>query len=279
MVKVSQEPFILRRQRKKIDMQNFSKLPIRIVLINTQHPGNIGSAARAMKTMGFYELVLVDPLRYPAKEAVIMATGADDVLANAKIVNTLDEAIADCTLIFGTSARDRSLPWPLITPTKATDIAAIALQQNEKVAILFGREDKGLKNEELQRCHYHVQIPANPDYSSLNIAAAVQVITYQFRMNVESKMHTADDLKMMAGYDDERADNQTMELFFQHLNETLHQMDFLNYANPNRIMPRLRRVFNRAKPDVTEINILRGILSKIQWHLKQSQKQGNSHDN
>lgn len=240
---------------------------IRIVLINTHHPGNIGSAARAMKTMGFSDLVLVAPERYPAAEAGIMAAGADDVLANARVVSFLDEAIADCTLIFGTSARDRSLPWPLLTPVQTAELVSC---QSGQIAVLFGREDKGLLNDELQRCHYHVQIPANPEYSSLNLAAAVQVITYQLRMSLMTQHENYEELNLIQGYDAALADNKTLELFFQHLEETLHQIDFINPKNPNRIMPRLRRVFHRAKPDVTEINILRGILSKVQWQVKNS---------
>ncbi len=245
----------------------FNEIKVRIVLVNPSHPGNIGAAARAMKTMGFSELVLVQPKRYPAAEAGIMAAGADDILAYAKVVPTLDEAISDCNLVLGTSARDRSLPWPLVNPVQA---AKIMLHEAGKIAILFGREDKGLKNEELQRCHYHVQIPANPEYSSLNIAAAVQVLTYQLRMSYQQLevFQNKEQETLSQGYDDNLADDQTMELFFQHLDETLHQMDFLNPKNPNRIMPRLRRVFHRAKPDMTEINILRGILSKMQWHLQ-----------
>lgn len=244
----------------------FTEIKTRIVLINTSHPGNIGAAARAMKTMGFSDLVLVNPKRFPAAEAGIMAAGADDILANARVVKTLDEAIEDCTLILGTSARDRSLPWPLMNPAQA---ANIVLQSSGKTAILFGREDKGLKNEELQRCHYHVQIPANPAYSSLNIAAAVQVLTYQLRMSYETLDSSIPEHDTIAaGYDAELADNKTMELFFQHLDETLHQLKFISAENPNRIMSRLRRVFHRAKPDITEVNILRGILSKMQWHLE-----------
>lgn len=238
----------------------------RIVLINTSHPGNIGSAARAMKTMGFSDLVLVQPKRFPAVEAEYMAAGAEDVVANAKVVQTLDEAISDCTLILGTSARDRSLPWPLINPSEAADIV---LQEQGKTAILFGREDKGLKNEELQRCHYHVQIPANPDYSSLNLGAAVQVITYQIRMN---SLQSTERPDLSQGYDAEVADDKTMEGFFQHLDQTLQQMKFISPEHPNRIMPRLRRVFHRSKPDVTEIDILRGILKKMQWYLSQQQE-------
>lgn len=250
----------------------FNEIKIRIVLVNPSHPGNIGAAARAMKTMGFSDLVLVEPKRYPAAEAGILAAGADDILANAKVVATLNEAISDCTLVVGTSARNRSLPWPLVNPIQA---AEIILREPGQVAILFGREDKGLKNEELQRCHYHLQIPANPEYSSLNIAAAVQVITYQLRMSYQNFQSTSTEV-LSLGYDDKIADDSAMELFFQHLDETLHQLDFLTPKNPNRIMPRLRRLFHRAKPDMTEINIMRGILSKVQWYLQPKEKSNES---
>ena len=244
----------------------FTKLNTRIVLVQPSHPGNIGSAARAMKTMGFHDLVIVNPRRYPASEANMMAVGADDLLQKARVVKTLDEAIADCSLVLGTSARDRSLPWPLVYPPKA---AEIILSQNEsvKTAILFGREDKGLKNEELQRCHHHIQVPANPEYSSLNLASAVQVLCYQLRMSFVDAGEKPLKPDIEFGYDDFLADAKAMESFYQNLDEVLHEMEFLNRDTPNRVMPRIRRIFNRARIDHTELNILRGMLKKMRSHL------------
>jgi len=234
---------------------------IRIILVNTSHPGNIGSAARAMKTMGLEELYIVAPKRYPAMEATMMAAGADDILEKAKLVDTLDEALKDCQLILGTSARDRSLPWPMQWPHEAGEKIAENCDK-KKIAVLFGREDKGLKNEELQRCHYHIQIPANPDYTSLNLAQAVQVIAYEIRKNF-LKVEPAPK-----GYDTELADQHMMELLFQHLEQMLYDVEFLDPKTPNRVMPRLRRLLNRSEPDTTEVNILRGMLTEIQKKLK-----------
>lgn len=245
----------------------FKQLSTRIVLVQPSHPGNIGSAARAMKTMGFHDLVIVKPKRYPAPEANMMAVGADDLLQQARIVETLDEAIADCSLVLGTSARDRSLPWPLVHPPKAAEII-LGQAASVKTAILFGREDKGLKNEELQRCHHHIQIPANPEYSSLNLASAVQVLCYQLRMAFVDASEAPAKPDVEFGYDDEMADSATMESFFQHMDVTLHDMEFLDRDTPNRVMPRMRRIFNRARVDLTELNILRGMLSKMQSHLE-----------
>lgn len=229
----------------------------RIVLIHTSHPGNIGSAVRAMRTMGLQELYLVSPKRFPAKEATAMASGADELLARVKVVDELDQALQDCHMVWGTSARDRSLPWPMQTPKQAAAEMTTAMRQQKKIALLFGREDVGLSNEELQRCHYHIQISANPDYSSLNLAQAVQVICYELRM-----AGLAEPV-MTPGYDAEIATQEAMELFYQHLEKTLYGIEFLKPENPNRVMPRLRRLFNRARPDDAELAILRGILTEV----------------
>jgi len=249
----------------------FTPLDTRIVLVQPSHPGNIGSAARAMKTMGLHDLVIVNPKRYPAPEAKMMAVGADDLLQNARVVETLDEAIADCSLVLGTSARDRSLPWPLVHPPKAAEII-LSQDSSVKTAILFGREDKGLKNEELQRCHHHIQIPANPEYSSLNLAAAVQVLCYQLRMSYVDANEKPLKPSIEFGYDDALADAAAMESFFNNLDDVLHDIGFLNRDTPNRVMPRMRRLYNRARIDHTELNILRGMLSGIEKYMEKSGK-------
>ena len=225
----------------------------RIVLVNTSHPGNIGAAARAMKNMGLSELCLVDPQRYPCAEATARASGADDLLARAKCFGTLDAAIADAALVIGASARSRSLPVPMLDPRAC---AKLVYEQPEAqaVAILFGRERTGLTNEELDRCHYLVQIPSNPDYSSLNIAAAVQIIVYELRLLAGDGVN-ADPAAI------DYATAQQMEHFYQHLEETLVELAFLDPANPKQLMRRLRRLFGRTRPDQNEINILRGILT------------------
>lgn len=230
---------------------------IRIVLVNTSHPGNIGSAARAMKTMGLAELYLVSPEKFPHAKANEMAAGADDVLANAVVVDTLDEAIADCTLVVGTSARTRTIPWPLLMPRQMAEKISCE-PANSETAILFGREQSGLTNDELQRCHLHMQIPANPEYSSLNIAAAVQVVAYELRVASLTQDVLPDD------WDYRLATADEMEKFYLHLQEVLIHIDFLKMNAPRKLMTRLRRLFYRARPDVMEMNILRGMLSAVQ---------------
>jgi tRNA (cytidine32/uridine32-2'-O)-methyltransferase len=230
---------------------------IRIVLINTSHPGNIGSAARAMKTMGLADLYLVDPKQFPHGTARDMASGADDILQRAVVVETLDEAIADCTLVVGTSARDRTIPWPLLPPRQ---VAEKVRQEPEggRTAIIFGREQSGLTNEELHRCQLHVQIPANPDYSSLNLAAAVQVIAYELRVA------SLDPTEVPKEWDYRPASSDEMERLFDHMQQVLIQLDFLKLSAPRQLMTRLRRFFYRARPDVMETNIFRGMLRAIE---------------
>lgn len=232
----------------------------RIVLINTSHPGNIGSAARAMKTMGLKELYLVAPEKFPHQKAIEMASNAADVVESAIVVDDYQTAIADCTFVVGTSARSRKIPWPLISPHELGEKAALETQQG-KVAILFGREDSGLTNDELHSCHCHVHIPTNPEYSSLNIAAAVQVIAYELRVAALSEVEPQT-------WDYEFANAQSMEGFYEHLEKVLIDIDFLNPKVPRQLMTRLRRLFGRARPDVMEMNILRGILGAVEKFKK-----------
>lgn len=227
---------------------------IRIVLINTSHPGNIGSTARAMKTMGLTELYLVAPLQYPDPKAEEMASNAGDILQNAIVVSTLDEALADCGLIVGTSSRSRSIPWPMLSPREFAE-KAIKESVEHKVAVIFGREQSGLTNEELHRCHFHLHIPSNPNYCSLNLASAVQVIAYELQVASQAG-RVADDV-----WDYRFASADEMEGFYKHLERVLIEIDFLNPDAPRQLVPRLRRLFNRARLDEMEINILRGILT------------------
>ncbi|MCD6039173.1 MAG: trmJ [Gammaproteobacteria bacterium] len=229
---------------------------IRIVLVNTSHPGNIGAAARAMKTMGLEALYLVSPQLFPHPKATEMATGASDVLENAIRVETLAEAIADCHLIVGTSARSRTIPWPMLSPREFAE-KAIQEAGTAKVAVIFGREQSGLTNEELHCCHFHLQIPCNPTYTSLNIAAAVQVIAYELRMA------SLEEGKTQAEWDYPFATAAEAQGFYEHLERMLIAVDFLNPKVPRQLMTRLKRLFHRARPDTMEINILRGILGAI----------------
>lgn len=229
---------------------------IRIVLVGTTHPGNIGAAARAMKTMGLRRLYLVAPVGFPSAEATAMASGADDLLAAAVVCDTLDQAIADCRLVLGTSARMRTLDWSTLEPEEAT---ALALGESDRhpVAVLFGRERYGLTNDELKRCQHLLYIPTDPSYSSLNLAQAVQVIAYEL-----TRRSRAGAQRCRAG-NHQPVTSEVLESFFGHLEETLADIGFIR-KQPGKLMLRLRRLIHRARPDATEINILRGILSEIQ---------------
>lgn len=233
---------------------------IRVVLVNTSHPGNIGGVARAMKNMGLSQLYLVGPKRFPADEAVWRAASADDILDNAVVTETLDEAIEGCGLIIGTSARERRIPWPLFDPRQCGE----KVQQESSshpVALIFGREDRGLKNEELQKCHYHVHIPTNEEYSSLNLAAAVQVVSYEVRMAFLAQGQL--DRSVIRDWDIEPANNKEMEHFYGHLESTLLGTGFIDPAIPRQTMTRLRRLFNRIRMDKMELAMFRGILSGV----------------
>jgi len=242
----------------------FMSANIRIVLVNTTHPGNIGGVARAMKNMALGELHLVAPKKFPHVNADSRAAGATDLLEGAVIHETLEEAIADCQIVVGTSARGRHIPWPVVDPR---ELAAIVqpIAADKKIAIVFGREDRGLTNEELHLCQYHVHIPSNPDFSSLNLAAAVQVITYELRMaSIYAQENEQHKPQWGTDWDIELADSADLERLFKHLEETLVDIDFLDPENPRQLMPRLRRLYLRAMPDKVEVNVLRGILTATQ---------------
>lgn len=234
---------------------------LRVVLIETSHPGNIGAAARAMKVMGVSRLYLVRPHQFPCAEATARASGADDLLTRAVVCDSLDEALADCSLVLGASARLRSLPWPLSDARRAAQRAAAGAVAGQEVALVFGREHSGLSNEELQRCHYLLHIPANPDFSSLNLAAAVQVVSYELRMALLGDEPLAPDKGDYASADE-------LESFYAHLEQTLISVGFLDPDNPRQVMRRLRRLYNRARTERVELNILRGILTETQKRVR-----------
>ncbi|MDO6704650.1 tRNA (cytosine(32)/uridine(32)-2'-O)-methyltransferase TrmJ [Photobacterium sp. 1_MG-2023] len=240
---------------------------IRVVLVGTSHSGNIGSAARAMKVMGLSQLVLVEPACEIDGQAIALAAGAADIVENASVVGSLDEAIADCGLVIGSSARSRSLEWPQLNPREC-GLQSIEEAPSHPVALLFGRERTGLTNEELQKCHCHVYIPANPEYSSLNLAMAVQTISYEVRMAYLAKEAQAFPAEeTLAEYP------RTMELekFFDHLQEVMAQTQFISNRS-GMVMQKLRRLFVRARPEEQELNILRGILSSVQKSLSGQKK-------
>jgi len=232
---------------------------IRIVLIHTSHPGNIGSTARAMKTMGLSNLYLVKPKSFPDKQAVAMSAGATDILDKAVIVDRLQEAITDCQLVVGASARhERSIRWNIQTSRKCGELVVQQASDSHKVAILFGRESSGLTNEELAQCQQLLYIPANEEYSSLNLASAVQIISYECRMawlarqNKPAHKTTTQENLVTAS---------EMEAYYQHLENSMIQSGFLDPAKPKHLMARLRRLYGRIQLEKSELNILRGMLS------------------
>lgn len=234
---------------------------IRIVLVETTHPGNIGSTARAMKTMGLSNLYLVSPKIFPHQHAIEMAAGADDILEQAVVVDSLSDAIAPCHLVLGTSARRRDLDISLLNPhEQACMVFENAHQQ--QIAIVFGREHAGLTNDELLACHYHIHIPSNPEYSSLNLSQAVQIIAYEIRHVFQQN----NDINHQGLVD--FATQDEVERLFDHMKTVLIDVDFLKPSNPKKLMQRLRRLFNRARLEHNEVNILRGMMTQIQRSLK-----------
>ncbi len=236
---------------------------IKIVLVETSHSGNIGAVARAMKNMTMTNLCLVSPKLFPHADATARAAGADDILARAKIYETLQEAIADCTLVIGASARSRTISWTEVTPRECAE-KVVHEFGDEKIAIVFGRENSGLKNEELDLCRFLLHIPCNQNYSSLNIAAAVQVICYELFIAAQN----GEVARKVVGDEDDQelATNEQMELFYEHLAQTLADIDFMRTDKEKSLMRRLRRIYNRAELRSKEVDILRGILRLSQGH-------------
>lgn len=241
---------------------------IRIVLVRPTHPGNVGATARAMKNMSLRHLYLVAPEDFPSADATDRAVGADDVLENAVICASLDAALKDCHLVIGTSARQRRIEWPSLAPESCAQRLVEGAQLGP-VALLFGQERTGLLNAELDRCHFVVTIPADGNYSSLNLACAVQILAYEIhRAGLSGPSANPAD----AGEGGGAASDADMQRFYRHLEEVLQQIGFLDPANPRRLMRRLMRLFNRAALDHNEMNILRGILTAVQQHHEKLDK-------
>jgi len=242
-----------------MDYSNF----IKVVLVGTTHPGNIGAAARAIKTMGLSKLDLVCPKEFPSNEATYRSKAAKDILEKASIHETLFESVKGCEMVIGTSARNRKVPWPVLNPKNASIQINTAVKNNSKVAIVFGREDRGLTNEELGLCNLHIHIPTNEDYSSLNLAQAVQIVTYEIRMNfLESE-----SLKNDQEWDVELASAEQTERLIEHMDELMKEVEFYDTENPRKLLIRVRRFFKRSGIDVMETNIFRGLFSTIQKKL------------
>jgi tRNA (cytidine32/uridine32-2'-O)-methyltransferase len=233
---------------------------IRFVLVRTSHPGNIGSAARAIRTMGFERLELVAPARFPDTEANALAAGADEVLANAGIHDELIDSLAGSSLALGLSARRRGVNLPEISPREAAAQVLAAAARGEQVALVFGNERTGLENEELARCHAMVRIPSVDDFSSLNLSQAVQVMAYELRVAM-----LGDEAQVSTPVRDEPpADATQMEQFYVHLAQMLDDIEFHKGREPTTIMLRLRKLFQRAQPDERELRVLHGILADAQ---------------
>jgi len=254
---------------------------VRVVLMRTTHPGNIGAVSRAMKNMGLNQLYLVNGADETSQEARRRSAGAENILESAKVISSIDEALEGVHIVIGASARSRKMVWPLMNPRDCASLVLDRVFDDQsshpiKVALLFGQEASGLSNEELQRCHYHVNIPAAADFSSLNLAMAVQLVCYEIRMamlldksgdaphQLTSSILSSDD----DGWDEPPAAVEELEGFFKHLEETLIKIGFHNPDNPRLLMTRLRRLYQRSHLDKMEVNILRGILSAAQKHTK-----------
>ncbi|MDD2940332.1 MAG: RNA methyltransferase, partial [Acinetobacter harbinensis] len=245
----------------------------RIVMVNTTLPANIGSALRAMKTMGLSKLVLVAPKTYPHPDINALAAGAADLIDQIEIVARLEDAIQDCQLVFGTSARSRTIPWPLLDarPAAEKSLHAVVKQQQE-IAIVFGREDRGLTNEELAMANYHVTIPVNDDYGVLNVAQAIQVICYEMRMaalqlieqpqDTQATMQVTESQSMQ--WDEPLVTHDQMQQFYPHLEKMLAEIEFMDPKNPRLLPLRLRRLFGRIQLDTMEYHLLRGIFTRVQ---------------
>jgi tRNA (cytidine32/uridine32-2'-O)-methyltransferase len=246
---------------KKIKSDNLLN-SVKVVLVGTTHPGNIGATARAMKNMGILDLALVEPKEFPSDVATFRSKAAKDILEKASVHTSLEEAISECELVVGTSARGRTVPWPVLNPREAAEEMHKS-SLNGKVAIVFGREDRGLTNEELGLCNFHIHIPSDPEYSSLNLSQAVQILAYEIRLSYLQDRHVNKE-----SWDVELANNEQTERLINHMDELMHEVDFYDVENPRKLLVRVRRFFKRSKIDVMEANIFRGLFATIQKKLK-----------
>lgn len=244
---------------------------VRIVMVETSHSGNIGSAARAMKTMGLAQMILVNPKQFPDGLATAMASGAADVLQSAKVVSSLEEAVAGCSLVIGTSARQRSSAWPQVDARSASELVLDHLAQSAEVALVFGRENSGLTNQELDLCHYLGHVDTNPDYGVLNVAMGIQLFAYELRMQSKSRQGytTAQWRRKPASMDE-------LGQLYTHLEQTLLDIDYLKPAKNDRIMRRMKRLFHRAQLETKELLIFRGILRSMQRMAQLAKRSANS---
>ena len=238
---------------------------ISFILVGSTHPGNIGAAARAMKNMGIHQMGLVSPKEFPHEKAFFRAKAATDVLEKAVIYKSLKEAISETKLVIGTSARNRKVPWPIVSPSEAAEeIVSFSKTSEDKTAVVFGREDRGLTNEELGLCNLHVHIPSSDEYPSLNLSQAIQIIAYEIRLkalSLEGKLEKQE-------WDVPLAENAEIERLIEHFDELMQDVEFYETDNPRQLLTRVRRFFKRSKLDHMEANIFRGVFAAIQKKLK-----------
>lgn len=244
---------------------------IKIVMVQTTLPANIGSALRAMKTMGLSQLVLVAPKHFPHPDIDALSAGASDLIAQIQVVETLADAIADCQTVFATSARQRHLPWTLLDARQASHFAISAVQHQQNVAIVFGREDRGLTNEELALATHHLTIPVNEEYGVLNVAQAIQVVCYELRMAILQPSVQA--IPQVEYWDEPLVNQQQMQQFYTHFEQVLHDLDLFDPQNPRLLPLRLRRLFGRIQLDTVEYHLLRAMLARVHALSQQQEDQ------
>ena len=234
---------------------------INIVLVDTIHPGNIGSVARAMKTMGLSRLSLVNPRVFPSDDAIALSGNATDVLKNAKIYKNIREAIKDSTFVYATSSRDRSIQWPIKDAASAAKDIHTEVNNNKEISIIFGKEDRGLTNDELENANRLIEIPANPKYPVLNLAMSVQIISYEI-------FKSSSDVKLKEWRDYPEVNSEQLQMLIDHFIETAIDIDVIDPDNPKKIISRIKRMFTRLQPDEMEASFMRGFLSGIKKKLK-----------
>ena len=249
---------------EKKDALQFVEEAVKFILVGTTHPGNIGAAARAMKNMGIKQLGLVAPKQFPDEKAFYRAKAATDILENAQVHETLIEAVSGFQLVIGTSARNRKIPWPIMSPREAAQEILSNYKGANKIAVVFGREDRGLTNKELGLCNLHVHIPSSDEYSSLNLSQAIQIIAYEIRL----KALSTEGKSKKQEWDVPLAENAEIERLIEHFDELMQEVEFYDIDNPRLLLTRVRRFFRRSKIDHIEANIFRGVFAAIQKKLK-----------
>ena len=234
---------------------------INIVLVETSHPGNIGSVARAMKTMGLSKLSLINPRKFPSGEANALSGNATDILENAQIYKTIEDAIKTSTFVYATSSRNRTIQWPTVNVEEGAELILNQTTAKKEISILFGREDRGLTNEELQLANTHIEIPANPDYPVLNLAMSAQILSYEI-------FKASHNTEARDWHDYPEVDSANLQMLIDHFIETAVNIDVIHPENPKKIISRIKRMFSRLHPDEMEASFLRGFLAAINKKLK-----------